>query len=249
MIAVALLSALICLFPRGGMAQGSGEGAWQNNLFLYGWTAGVTGTARLGPLETPIDVEFSEILDRLAGGVMTRYRGASERFAVVGDLIYLKLEESRDDGVLRRAELEQLVVDLTGAYRVTPILEAFGGLRVTDVETQVDLGLPSFPEAGTTERRRSETFYDPIVGARLVTPLGANRRLWVQAQGDVGGFGVGMDFTWQATGHVGFRVVDWFSFWGGYRALGMDFDQAGARGSYGQDIVLRGFSFAAGFHF
>jgi len=82
-----------------------------------------------------------------------------------------------------------------------------------------------------------------------VTPLGENRRWWIQAQGDVGGFGAGTKFTWQATSHVGFRIADWFTLWGGYRALGMDFENLDGREPYSQDIILHGVSFGLGFHF
>ena len=232
-----------------GFAQGGSDGPWQNNVFVYGWAAGVTGTTQLGTREIPVDVKFGDILDNLQAGFMGHYRGASERFSFVADLIYLDLGKSREGRVLQRADLRQVLVDLTGAYRFSPVVEAFAGIRITDVETKVKLGLPSFPELGTIERGDSKTFYDPIVGARLLTPLDENRRWWVQAQADIGGFDVGTKLTWQAAGNAGFRVTDWFSLWGGYRALGMDFENLGAREQYSQDVVLHGPSFGLGFHF
>lgn len=249
-VVLTLLVMAIGLSTPAAMAQGSPERSWQNNVFLYGWAAGITGTGRLGQVEKPIDIEFSDILDTLEGAFYARYRGASKRFAVVADLEYLDLAKSSAGALLvRRVDLRDLVVDVTGAYRFSPVVEAFAGVRVSDMKTGLQLIPPSSLPGSTVERSGSKTFYDPIVGARLLTPLGNARRWWVQAQGDIGGFGVGTKFTWQATGNIGFRIVDWFSLWGGYRALGTKIENLGSLEQYSQDTVTHGLSFGLGFHF
>ncbi len=54
--------------------------------------------------------------------------------------------------------------------------------------------------------------------------------------GDVGGFGVSSDLTWQAYGGLGFQLNDWFSAQAGYRYLLEDFDD----GSFVYDVALHG---------
>ncbi|MEE9230363.1 MAG: hypothetical protein V3U86_06625, partial [Acidobacteriota bacterium] len=194
-----LLSA-VTLFPQLAQAQGQSSRAWQNDVVLYGLAASISGDGQLGPVQQPVDVSFSDILDNLQMVFMGGYRGSSERFSVVADVIYLGLGNSSDTGLVRRADLDQLIVDVTGGYRFSPIVEAFAGLKITDLSTKVGLGDPVI-----TELEGSDTFYDPVVGVRLITPLSQNGRWWLQARGDIGGFGASMDFTWQAMANVGFK--------------------------------------------
>ena len=49
--------------------------------------------------------------------------------------------------------------------------------------------------------------------------------------------------------NVGFKPVKWISIFGGYRALGQDFKDAGAREKFGLDVTYRGPVFGVAFHF
>ncbi len=82
---------------------------------------------------------------------------------------------------------------------------------------------------------------DPVVGARLrhQTASGAEFAL----EGDVGGFGAGSDFSWQAIATYGFDV----NCFGtplhtvvGYRALAVDYRENGRFGENGVDLVQHG---------
>ena len=238
-----LLSA-VTLFPQLAQAQGQSNRAWQNDVFLYGLAASITGDAQFGPAQLPVDVSFSDVLDNLQMGFMGGYRGSSERFSVVADVIYLALGNASTTGLVRRPDLDQLIVDITGGYRFSPIVEAFAGLRITDLSTKVGLGDPV-----VTELEGSDTFYDPVVGARVLTPLSQNGRWWLQARGDIGGFGASMDFTWQAMANVGFKPTERISIFGGYRALGQDFKDAGGSERFSLDVIYHGPLFGLGFHF
>ena len=238
-----LLSA-VTLFPQFAQAQGPSNRAWQNDVFLYGLAGSISGDAQFGPVQQPVDVSFSDILDNLQMGFMGSYRGSTERFSVVADVIYLALGNASDTGLVRRADLDQLIADITGGYRFSSSVEAFAGLRVTDLSTKVGLGDPVI-----TELEGSDTFYDPVVGVRVLTPLSQNGRWWLQARGDIGGFGASMDFTWQAMANVGFKPTERISIFGGYRALGQDFKDAGGSERFSLDVIYYGPVFGVGFHF
>jgi hypothetical protein len=82
---------------------------------------------------------------------------------------------------------------------------------------------------------------DPVVGARLRHQMASGAELALY--GDVGGFGVGSDFSWQAVATYGFDV----NCFGtplrtvvGYRALAVDFSENGRFGSNGLDFVQHG---------
>ena len=82
---------------------------------------------------------------------------------------------------------------------------------------------------------------DPVVGARIRHQLAPGKEL--RLEGDVGGFGVGSKFSWQAVATYGFdincqgtplhRVI-------GYRALAVDYSDNGRFGKDGLDVVQHG---------
>jgi len=248
---VAVVVAVVALISEVGFAQGGSDREWQSNAFVYGLAVSISGDARLGPIEQPVDVSFGDILDNLQMGFMGAYRGNNERFSVGADLIYLALGNSKDTGLVRRADLDMLVFDVTAGYRFSPVFEAFGGLRVTDLSTKVGLVDPllPLPNPPTREFGGSKTFYDPIFGARVFVPLDQKEKWWLQARGDIGGFGAGMDLTWQAMANVGFKPSEWISIWGGFRALGQDFDDVGQQERFGMDVTYYGPAFGLGLHF
>ena len=237
---------LTVMVARLGEAQGRSDKAWENNVLVYGLASAITGDMQVGPIQAPVDVSFSDILDNLDGGFMGRYRGANDRFSIVADFIYLSLANTKDSGPLRRGELDQTIVDITGGYRFSEIFEGVFGVRITDLSAGFQF---ASPRGNQTELGGSDTFYDPIVGARLMTTLDSQEKWWLQAHGDVGGFGAGMDVTWQVMGNVGFKPAEWLSLWAGYRALGQDFDKAGDSERFGANLTYHGPAFGVGFHF
>jgi hypothetical protein len=240
----ALVFSVAALFPQLAEAQGRSDREWQNNVFVYGLLPAINGDARVGPIEQPVDVSIGEFLDNLQMGFMGAYRGSTDRFSVVADFAFFGLGNTSDSGLVRRVDLDQLIVDVTGGYRFSPNVEAFAGLRVTDLSTKFGLGDPL-----RREFEPSKTFYDPIFGARVITPLEEGRKWWLQARGDIGGFGASMDFTWQAMANIGFKPSEWISIWGGYRALGQDFDEVGPQERFAMDVTYHGPLFGVGFHF
>lgn len=48
---------------------------------------------------------------------------------------------------------------------------------------------------------RSNSWVDPIIGARLSADL--STKVMVNLRGDIGGFGVGSDFTWNGSAFIG----------------------------------------------
>jgi hypothetical protein len=199
---------------------------WENYLGVYGIGASVTGSGTVRNLELDIDVDFDDLFDKIEMGGMARYRGQSDKVAVVADAVFVGLGEGG-------ADFDALIFDVSAAYRFNKVVEGFVGLRYTDLK--LDLRF-----AGPLQDRRltaGRTFWDPIVGVRAQGPIG--KRWNIQAQGDVGGFGVGMDLTWQAAANIGFEAGKTVSIWFGYMALGQEFD-AGRNERLELDLVYHG---------
>jgi hypothetical protein len=82
---------------------------------------------------------------------------------------------------------------------------------------------------------------DPVVGGRVRHMFASGSEL--NLEGDVGGFGAGSDFSWQAVATYGFDVNVFNTTMRsvvGYRALSVDYSQIGAHGRSGLDWIQHG---------
>ena len=54
------------------------QSAWQNSVDIYVLFSGINGTVAVGPLESEMDVSFSELIENLDGGLLGAYKGEKE---------------------------------------------------------------------------------------------------------------------------------------------------------------------------
>ena len=59
-------------------------------------------------------------------------------------------------------------------------------------------------------------------------------------RGDVGGFGVGSDFAWQAFPYLGWQFAQWGSLQAGYRWVDMDYETGSGANRFKYDMLYRG---------
>jgi hypothetical protein len=94
-----------------------------------------------------------------------------------------------------------------------------------------------------TRVARTDDWWDPFIGLRARYQF--NDRFYLAAKGDVGGFGVGSEFSWQAEAALGCQLTDRIFAEVGYRALGMDYDDEGLV----YDVILHGAQVTLGIEF
>jgi hypothetical protein len=232
MVVAACLSGFLLASVAGAQADSA---SWENTFALYGWGTGIDGDMTLGPVASSASVDFDQILGALELAAMARYRGQAERWAFVVDGIFAGLGGTHE-GALRDQELDfdEIVVQADVAWRRSRNVEFLLGVRYVRLQTTLDT---STLLGGEVRRENDATFIDPVVGLRLLGTPG--ERLRLQAQADVGG-GAGLDLTWQAMLNLGWQATDSLSLWLGYRAIGMDFDDSGARNRFSADLVSHG---------
>jgi hypothetical protein len=99
---------------------------------------------------------------------------------------------------------------------------------------------PGFEVSGNRVVARSGTmeWVDPVVGLRVRHQFSPGQEL--QLRGDIGGFGVGSDFSWQLFGGYSFQLGESWSGVVGYRALSVDFSEESSNGTRGIDLVQHG---------
>ena len=130
-------------------------------------------------------------------------------------------------------------------------LDVVGGGRYWYLKSEIDLtvtGTVSIPALGLSRTRTGFAsaskvidWIDPFVGLRMRHKFAPGHDLVLQ--GDVGGFGVGSDFTWQALAAYNFE----WNFAGyklnpylGYRAISVDYEEGSGRRRIGLDFVQHG---------
>lgn len=211
-------------------------------VVLYGIGASIKGTAQVGSTTADISVDTDTVFDNLEMAGMARYRNETPKWSFVVDGVFLGLEGS--NGTVT-GDINMTIGEFDAGYRFNPVAEAFAGIRYTDLSMEARTTRPVTGEQVIV--KNGDQFIDPIIGVRFAKPLSG--RWMLQGQGDVGGFGVGMNMQWQAMLDVGYRASDLVSVWLGYRTLNQDFDKSGENGKFGMDVTYAGPQAAVGFHF
>ncbi|MHC4982930.1 MAG: porin family protein [Planctomycetota bacterium] len=93
----------------------------------------------------------------------------------------------------------------------------------------------------------SRDWIEPLVGAGVT--LDINEKLKLMARGDIGGFGLGSDLTWQVVGGVEWKLCDWAALFAGYRLLDIAFEEGSGQSKFAFDVQMRGPYLAVMFRF
>lgn len=222
------------------VAASSGPG-WTFDFTPYIWGVAMSGEVQGGALPAiNIDMSFSDILKNLDAGLLGAFEARKGPWGMLFDAIYMKLEGS---GTASRtgpgpigstatasAELKvaQTMLAAAVAYRAVDdraALDVLGGLRYARIEADAAINGSFFGQAGTVARSAEKNWVDPYIGVRVLQPIAGHWTLMGYA--DIGGFGVGSDFTWQALVGINYDLSKTFAAKFGYRYLDVDYDKNG----------------------
>lgn len=197
------------LAPSVSTAQDEG-GSQSVAFYVVGFA--IDGSVGVGDASAEVDLSASEFFDELEWGGMGTYRYEQEMWSFQVDVIYATLAGAMAEGP--GAELDLSMIEVDGGYRLNEALEIVVGARGWQYDAVVITG------GGPVEGDRSWT--DPLIGARLTLPLGAQWELITRA--DIGGFGVGSEFAWHATVATTWNISESFGVLFGYRIFDVDLD-------------------------
>ena len=125
-------------------------------------------------------------------------------------------------------------VDVTFRPEQDSTLQFLAGLRVLDSDQ--DIRFPILPDVSS-----HGTQFDPVVGAQGTWDLGED---WTfRLRGDVGGFGLDSDFTYQGLALVAWEFAPRWQATAGYRLLGWEYEDSGIEVDLRLDGVLLGLAF------
>ena len=202
---------------------------WEVSFTPYLWMSGM----KLD-IETPqgenikVDDSFTDILDDLKFTFMGALEVKHDRFVALQDIIFISLGSSSDGNigpVPFEAEVDERLLITTHlfGYRVVDegpmFVDLFAGARFSAIKVDVELTLPQ----QTVERDTKKSELGPVIASRVRFPL--SEKCGSALYGDLGGFGVGADLSWQLLGTVQYEISDRWRLAAGWRHLSASQDK------------------------
>jgi len=242
-----ILTFLVSVFALGtSLSQEKEKSKWHYVAEIYLMFPNMSGNiqvAELPPVE--VDANVGDIFGHLKMGAMFYFEATNDNWAITSDLIYMKLGQDVVPGhVVTGGDvtMKQTAWEIAGLKRITPWLD--GGLGGRLVSLYTGLNIETTRE--TREGSASKTWVDPII---IVRSQGAIKDKWLlQFRGDIGGFGVGSDFSWQIQANVGYRFSKLFQTTIGYRYIGIDYDKGDGIERFVYDVDTYGMVLRLGFN-
>jgi hypothetical protein len=219
----------------GAQAPAASSTQWQHRLTPYLWLAGLHGTLGAHGITGEADISFSEVLKNLDLGLMLSYEGRRGRTVALADTLYLRTSGDADTpgALFSGAEVtsRQFMIDLEAGSVLMENAQGswavLAGVRYWNMRNNLDLHAGTLPaqEVGETN-----DWFDPVIG--LLARRNLSPKWSASLKADIGGFGVGSDFTWQLSLNISSKSALVL----GYRYLDVDY----ASGGFTCDVALQG---------
>lgn len=217
--------------PVRAIAQNVPAAGWKFTITPYFLFPHMNGTVTVGPVVSDLDASPSDIFSNLQFGFMLAAEARSPEWAIGFNSVYMDLSK---DGESLPAQLDgyQGSFELTGFRRLMPWFEILAGGRLNVMGASATL------QPVGTVFDKDIVFFDPFLGARFTVP---NTGKWdIMLRGDVGGFGVGSQFTWQVRPTVSYRLSKLVSVGAAYWIFGVDYDQGAGLDYFKWDVTTFG---------
>ena len=230
-------------------ADSAGHVGWEVLVVPYLWASGMKADISTPQGESvDIDQSFTDILSDIKFTFMGTLLARRGRFVTVHDLIFLSMESKEEGNIgpgLVEAEVDLRVITTThlAGYRVVDkgplFLDLMAGARVASIKADLDLSGP----LQTVERDSSTTKIGPTIASRFRMPL--SEKWGFELYGDLGGFGVTSDLSWQLLGTVQYAISDHWLLGGGWR----HFHAKQSKNGFKIDMTMSGPFLAFGYRF
>ena len=202
---------------------------WDVTVAPYFMGASMSGTTAVRGREVDVEVSASDIFSNLQFGAMGLVVARKGKWGLGGDAIWMALGTTvRNTNV----DFNQGAFAVYGLRRLGSAADLTAGMRVNTLQGQLKSNTLGFDVS------QDKTWVDPLVG--LVLHSSGERRVQLKVYTEIGGFGVGSDFTWQVFPTVGFKFTDHFSLEAGYRWLDMDYETGDGSERFVYDVLTQG---------
>lgn len=239
-VAGAMGATMLMMTPAAAQTPAPTTDEWAVVLSPYVWFSGMSGDISVPAGSVDFSASFGDIFQTLKFSAMGLLEARRGNFSVVVDTLYLNLQQgipvpgashgTYSGGSARTQSAEFSAIGLyTIAEAQSGRIELGGGVRGWWFNTAINYNAGVLP---ARSRDSTTNWLDPIFSARGVLRLTDN--LSFTAYGDVGGFGLGSQFTWQAMGTLDWRINERLSASIGYRHIYIDYEKG--RANIGIDL-------------
>jgi len=218
---------------------------------MFPYMNGETGIGNI--ITVPVEAGPGDIFSKLKMAGMLYFEAQTGKWTITSDFVYMKLnQEVTPDKLLESGDVtaKELIWETAGLYRLLPFWEVGVGGRLDNIATEIDVRRFVAGVGNPTEEvneSASKTWFDPIIITRLTGDI---RDKWLfQFRGDVGGFGVGSDLTWQLQAYAGYKFTKVFQVTAGYRILSIDYDKGTGTERFIYNVDTSGPVLKFGFNF
>lgn len=224
-------------------AAAATDDQWNFQLTPYGWLAGQKGSAAVisGAPVADIDVDFwDDVLGNINGALFLVGEARKGRWGGVMNGAWIDIEADADTPGPSYSKFgvrsEMWLFNAAGFYRLVDqgdtFVDVLAGFQYWSVETTLMLKAGTAPGQEIAEK---EDWIDPVVGVKGKTPLGSSK-FFVNGYFNIGGFGAGADFMWDANVNIGYSWTENLSALIGYRYMDVDYEEDG----FVYDVAMSG---------
>lgn len=224
-----LLLFIFCLcIPLTGAAA---DDPWQFEVTPFFWGVAFDGTSSVGRLPAlDVDMSLGDMFDNFNMGVAVFAVAHKGDVSLLSEFTYLSLEKEDTSPAGERSQnLDTYLVMAAGAYRLPFALntDLYAGVRFVRMDISSELN-------GRKTIGGDKDWIDPIVGIHLSIPF--TDALSFNLHADIGGFGVGSDFTYMVMPVLKYQFSDFISGKVAWRWLDVDYD----KDDFAMDMLISG---------
>jgi hypothetical protein len=196
------------------------------------WMTTMNGNLTLHGETRKINFTFKDFFTNSNLGLSGHIELKKGSWGILGDWIYVDLLKDQNYSKLTLAE-----ISLT--HRVSKLIEIIAGGRYFKIKSE-------FRDDPDKVNSGERTWTDPIAGARLTWDL--TKHIVFSFRADVGGFGIGSNFSWNVMGGIGYRLYN-ITFLAAYRIWYADYENGSGDNLFAYDITTSGPGLAMIIHF
>jgi hypothetical protein len=214
------------------------EKPWTFDAFVYYWSASLSGNLTVDGDEVDLDGgDDSFSGDPALSGFLGTFEASRGPWSFVLAPIVVNVETTGDEsgGVDADVRIHAEIHEGFVAHEIVDSWQWLAGARYYELSTDVDLSQGGVP-VGSPDSDHS--WVDPIVGVRYRGDLGGDWSL--RGRADVGGFGLGSEFAWNASALFGYEFYPGFAAQLGYRVLHIDFGEGSGSDRLAYDLTMFG---------
>jgi len=221
------------------------DGDWEHTVIIYAMGAAIDGEVTIGNLTVPVNVSMSDVFSALEMGAMGAYHADNGTWSFTLDATFMGLggtAESQRDIVKGDVDMDQVTLMGTVGRRIAPNLEGLFSLSWFDLSTDLKLTTRNPLTGAETTRTAGDdaSWLDPMVGLQYNAPFADDWRF--NLRGDIGGFGIGSDLSYQLLANVRWQATETIGVVFGYRLIGFDYEDGrkGDRNYQHYDLTEQG---------